>query len=207
MMNKRDYSRENTLRRNDSTKKRLERVMCGYVYHKYPEIYAEGLDFYNRLDACYPGKKDLRKTRQYLALAKNGKGKTDVKKTKGKTNSTRATNDNLVLEIPLIKWGETKATTTTTTTVIEERATVGSNANGEVESTGLLMSDDMLQQIVTELRADPALGSIFDDIMANTDIPNISPLDDIDIPNISPLDDDIDIDIPNISPLERELLC
>ena len=192
-------------------KKRLERVMCGYVYHKYPEIYAEGLDLYNRLDAFYPGKKDLRKTPQYFALVEKTKGKTEGKtkgktegktkgKTKGKTNSTRATNDNLVLEIPLIKWGETK-TTTTTTTVVEECATVGSNANGEtngVESTGLLMSDDMLQQIITELRADPALGSIFDDIMGNPDIPNISPLDD---------DIDIDIDIPNISPLERELLC
>ena len=187
MSKKRNIETERMLRRIDAKKKRLDRVMSGYLYNMHPEIYAEGLRFYNALDRIYPNKKDLRKTPQFLGLQH---GKPPGTTTKVQRVSEKIVKDTFVLEIPLEKRKTavrqsssiTRATETITTSAPKETAdismttnttekpadtivpaeTTPTNASG---TTDLLPLDDAtLDQIIQELNSDTNLHEFFNDI-------------------------------------------
>ena len=182
MNNKRDYDKEKMMRRAEAKRKRVERVVSGYISHKYPVIYAEALTFYDKLNGMYPKKNDLRKTHQYIAFV-------------GECNANKTVKDNLVLRIPLIE--QPAATTTTTATT-----TIGGSATGTptpsvvlpgslqvddatlVQPGDLQIDDATLMEIINDLKSDTTLGQFFDDI-------------DLNFP---------ELDIPDVSPLELELL-
>ena len=188
MNKKRDYDKERMMRRAEAKKKRVERVVSGYIFHKYPVIYAEALTFYDKLNGIYPGKSDLRKTHQYMAFVRE-------------CNASKTVGDNLVLKIPLIK--QPAATTTTTTTTAT--TTIGGSATGTeqptattattgtstpsvvlpgslqvVQPTDFQIDDATLMEIINDLKSDTTSAQFFDDIDLNfpeLDIPDVSPLE------------------------------
>ena len=192
MNKKRDYTQEKMMRRVDAKKKRMERLVSGYVYHKHPGIYREALKFHDELNALYPKKNDLRKTQQYLAFVGTCK----------ENEKTKSVKDSFTLEIPLMKLTPTTVIeeTSVLSTVIEETSVLST----VIEETSVLppqptdatplplqIDDAVLQQIIDDLKSDTDLGQFFNDI-------------DIDME--LGMDPEIDIDIPDISPIERELL-
>ena len=118
MFRKRDIETERILRREEAKRKRLERIVSGYVKYTHPEIYGEAYEFYTQLDAIYPKKNDLRKTPQFQSLKHNAIGKTNKRAVVHHTSKKTAA-DNLVLNIPLIQ-RRTKATTSTTAASVQE---------------------------------------------------------------------------------------
>ena len=122
MLRKRDLETEKTLRREEAKRRRVERVVNGYVKYTHPKIYGEAYEFYTQLDDIYPQKNDLRKTQQFLSLKDNAIGKTNKRATSKKK---RTVTDNLVLNIPLIQRRTTPTTTkdhetATTTASVQE---------------------------------------------------------------------------------------
>ena len=57
---------KNTTRRLLTSTDKHDRFISTYVQEKYPDIYTEANSFYTRLDQMYPGKRDLRKTAEFL---------------------------------------------------------------------------------------------------------------------------------------------
>ena len=88
----------NIRRRNETSRVRESRIINGYVLFKHPGIYAKAKDFYAKLDALYPAKKDLRKTYEYQAFITGLKDN----KYKYERRSQDERLDTMVLEIPLL---------------------------------------------------------------------------------------------------------
>ena len=70
LANKRDYTIEREARREDTRRKRKERVMCAYVKHAHPTVYKEMCNIYEDLNGRYPNTRDLRKTTHFINLKK-----------------------------------------------------------------------------------------------------------------------------------------
>ena len=66
--------RKKSRRQEESNKIRERRVICGYLEIRHPQIYKEGLEFYNFLNSRHPEKKDLRKTNDFEMLKKGVEG-------------------------------------------------------------------------------------------------------------------------------------
>ena len=134
MDRKRNIEGERALRRLDAKRKRLERVMSGYIFYTHPEIYAEGVKFYNTLDAIYPNKKDLRKTPQFMALQQTIPPYNIVEKSKvlQVTEKKRTVKDSFVLEIPLVK---RKTAVQQTSTITRAMKTVATTSATETTAT------------------------------------------------------------------------
>ena len=182
MPRKRDLGKENVLRTEEAKRRRVERVLTGYVKYIHPRIYQEAHRFYNNLDATYPRKKDLRKTHEFQQL---------------KTNNVQGMN-NFVLRIPLMECETTLETSAQTTNVQETSAqttnvqetsaqttnvqetsaqttnvqetpapplsgTIPAETTTTTTTTDLLSIDDaVLEQIMADLRQDPCIKDFFD---------------------------------------------
>ena len=187
MSKKRNIEAEKILRRIDAKKKRLDRVISGYVSHVHPEIYSEGVEFYNTLDSIYPHKKDLRKTPQFLHLQCRKQAET----TKVQQVRQKIVKDTFVLEIPLEKQKTTVRQTTSTITRAAETITtrgpketadisMATNATEKSVDTIVLaekpttntsgtvdllpLDDATLDQIIQELKTDTNLYEFFNNI-------------------------------------------
>ena len=180
--------RKNVYRREESQRVRIERIVAGYVKHRYSKIYEEAYEFYQHLDKLYPNKKDLRRSNEYEWL-KNGTAQTMKKFYKRKAK------DNMVLDIPLLN--ESEIGTINTTQVdeippIQQEIIVHTTQTDEippcqqeitahntqesstqettismpsVSSTDLLpVNDETLEEIISGLREDPNLNNIFDNL-------------------------------------------
>ena len=192
-------------RRVEVEKVRQQRVIAGYVELKHAEIYKEAVEFYELLNQKYPKKKDLRKTNEFEWL-KAGIPEKATKKfytrrikcpDKEKVSSKTTNTDNMQLIIPLMKppvetqlSGETSETNVMiedaevvmiedAEVVIESSADDKTQDNVFDASLGEIIPDNILQDIMSGLREDPDLQTLFDDL---------------------------DIDIEETSPLERELM-
>ena len=84
------------------TNRRVSYFVEEYVREKYTNIYSEAINFYSKLDRLYPGKIDLRKTKEFREW------KTAIPDDISHINlntaiqQTEQQTDNLVLRIPLI---------------------------------------------------------------------------------------------------------
>ena len=65
MSGKRDLVRENEMRRLATRKKNADKVIIGYIKTKYPSVYGEAAKYLQELNAEYPDKKDLSKTKTF----------------------------------------------------------------------------------------------------------------------------------------------
>ena len=184
-------------RRRERDRRRKERIrqdqlMIAYIKVKYPVIHEEANKYYNTINALFKDKKDLRKTDHFRARL----FQTEY-------------SDNMVLQIPLIptkKAGETViqddiATAETlpdiaTTETLPDIATTETLPDIAIDN---ILQDIMptleqelpkglIEQIINELRADPEIAKLMNDIEDNVD-------EDLDI----------DIDFEN-NLLEKELL-
>ena len=174
-------------RRRERDRRRKERIrqdqlMIAYIKVKYPVIHEEA-NKYNTINALFKDKKDLRKTDHFRARL----FQTEY-------------SDNMVLQIPLIptkKAGETViqddiataetlpdiATTETLPDIAIDNILQDIRPTLEQE-----LPEGLIEQIVNELRADPEIAKLMNDIEDNVD-------EDLDI----------DIDFEN-NLLEKELL-
>ena len=202
---KRDYTLEREARREDTRRKRQERVMCAYVKHAHPAVYKEMCDVYEELNEKHPNTRDLRKTVDFIRLRRR------VENERKPQKNTRE----LCLEIPLMR----STTTTTTTTTSPPAVSVSTPMSPPVVLTPLPTAsspppvptasspppvptasspppvlppvpDDTYQELLEELQKDSDLWQIFHDF----------PVEELD-----PLVAQDLGDINGISPLEVEL--
>ena len=103
----RDYTVERERRREDTRRKRKERLMCAYIKHVHPTVYEESCKIYQHLNAMHPNTRDLQKTPYFINL-KNGVGKKPSEK---KASRKNCQGHKFTLEIPLMRM-ETQTTTT-----------------------------------------------------------------------------------------------
>ena len=101
----------NVRRQTEASRVRMNRVLTGYVHVKHPVIYTKAKEFYERLDALYPEKKDLRKTYEYhefLTGLTNNKYRYERRSEESFSDTTvldrseESFSDTMVLEIPLM---------------------------------------------------------------------------------------------------------
>ena len=188
---------------------RQDQLMIAYIKIKHPTIYEEANQYYNTMNAIYINKKDLRKTARFK----------EVEADTTKRSSETVYHDNMILEIPLIQPATKKPEETdiATAETSEERmnleavnsifpdiaTTETSEERMNPDTVDSIFPDiathtlvpelpaDLIQQIIDELRADPELATIMDNIEDQV----LYETEDLDI--------DIDI-VDNL--LEKELL-
>ena len=128
-------------RRRQVKKEGRKAIFCiKYIQLRYPQIHNEVCEFFTVVNQRYPGKRDLSKTYEFNRL----------KESAGLVKNTMLLEPHL--EIPLIPNNAVSTPTTTPTTTEEE---IPPFINIESEE---------IDKIINELRKDPDLVSVFDDI-------------------------------------------
>ena len=166
---------------------RQDQLMINYIKVKYPVIYGESRDYFSTLNTLYPTRHDLRKTWLFKQF---------------KTNTKSC--DNMVLEIPLMnhKTNEDKETINH-----EDKETPNHEAKDheakettyvddifpDIDPTTLLpeLSPQFIEEIIKDLRADPDLAALMNDVEDQMEYEDVA--------------DDLDIDI-QADLLEKELV-
>ena len=164
--------RKNTTRRLLTSTDKHDRFISTYVKNKYPDIYDEAHQVYTDLDQIYPQKRDLRKTQEFLHITQGVSNiyqqyYTDkcLKKTQEKSCT-----DNMVLQIPLLNFNETSTGTPQESSDLhaDETPTVTLHADETPTVTphadeALSIPNNVLDDVISELRKDPDLETIFND--------------------------------------------
>ena len=166
--------RKRFTRKNLTLKNKKDRFISTYVETKYPQIYEEAKKCYDQIDVVYPNKRDLTKTVEYLYISagvtslnqyyhkrREEKVKNMLEKEHGiDDNMVREhgindnmvkehrINDNMVLKIPLFD--------------AKDSNKPGTSSHQQQEP--LPIPDDLYQTLLQELRNDPELYSIFNDM-------------------------------------------
>ena len=105
-MVRRNNQKENARRRGDTKKRRADKLMIAYIKNKYPAVYKEGAEFYEKLNRQHPDKIDLTKAPEFVALTKTAGSSTTI----------------LQLEIELMDKGQVEKTRTRTTMEVVDEA-------------------------------------------------------------------------------------
>ena len=150
-----------------------------YIHAKYPEIHDEACEFFNIVKQKYPGKRDLTKTCEFKHL----------KDQPGLMENTTMLEPHLV--IPLMPNNAVLAPTTMETTTEEEIPPV------------IDMESEEIEKIIDELRQDPDLASVFDDIEVSAYTTVESTLEE-EIPSFDDMDLQLDFhalgeDLPELN--------
>ena len=127
---------------------RHDRFISAYVKAKHSQIYMEANEFYEQLDKHNPGKRDLCKTVEFLQSTTRFKSFTEYyKREKSGLNTKRKKQpvDNMVLNIPLM---------------------VNKKVTEEVNTCEppLAIPDHLYLDLLQEIRNDPDLHAIFNDM-------------------------------------------
>ena len=153
-----------------------------YIHAKYPEIHDETCEFFNIVNQKYPGKRDLTRTYEFKHL----------KDQPGLMENTTMLEPHL--EIPLMPNNAVLTPTNDPTTTEEEIPPV------------IDMESEEIEKIIDELRQDPDLASVFDDIEVSAYTTVESTLEE-EIPSFDDMDFQLDFhalgeDLPE---LEQEI--
>ena len=142
-----------------------------YVRVKYRDVYSEAINFYTALDQAYPRKRNLCKTSEFQSW------RVEVHKKDKKSTAQQEKTRNMALSIPLIPHSPpTPNTETSTTAEIQQPLATPPGIGAELTidmppetplETDDQMTDRRIQEIIAELRDDPDLNGIFDDIETN----------------------------------------
>ena len=122
-----------------------------YVRTKYPKIYGEALEFYEKIRKGYPTKHDLRKTTEFRQWKREEEQPLEPQAPKTPPA------DNLQLRVPL--WD------TSTLTSAQNLETVAQEVLGEGTIYPSLQDEipsELIEEVLTELREDPDLKDIFE---------------------------------------------
>ena len=146
-------------RRNLNLKIRQDRFVSAYVRHKHPQAYSEASKWYKQLDEMYPEKKDLRKTLEFLRMTmgvrsynqyySKRKNETVEKSSKKQAQEKNDIVDNMILKIPLMKMSET---------ILQKASTI------KDDEPNLIITDQEYGAVIEELRNDPDLYAIYNDL-------------------------------------------
>ena len=172
-------------------------AIADYLLVTVPLQHMEAVQFINKLEQQYPGKKDIRKTPEFRSFQKIhlriSDGKTSSTATNnqpGDTGKIVGTKKEMVLNIQLMNTIQTQETSQP---IPQASAKPGSEW-GEVNSIFDQIPDDVMNRMLKDINKDPCLKSILDQFdMYEEEI--------IDEGSLS----DINIDIDCESPLEQEL--
>ena len=113
-----------------------------YVLARYPDIHGEACEFFNIVSEKYPGKRDLCRTHEFMQL-------------RGEQVLVKNTMLEPQLEIRLMSNNPVVKPTNHPTTTQEEE---------EIPPVINSMENEEIERIIDELRQDPDLASVFDDI-------------------------------------------
>ena len=172
-------------RQTQKTQRRVSYFVEEYVREKYANIYSEAINFYSKLDSLYPGKIDLRKTKEFRQW------KQTIPDDINQINSNTATidqpeqqTDNFVLRIPLMPRPSTPQTPPPpppedrTVEIPQEMPAeippLEIGAEQIIEMSPLQfetqaesddgITDQRIQEIIQELQNDPDLNGLLNDI-------------------------------------------
>ena len=133
-----------------SANARHDRLVTAYLKKKYPEAYDEAERYYNTLNLRYPTKRDLTKTADFLQFSTGYSTFIEYYRMRSKDQKQKkkahTVEDNMTLQIPLMDSEDV------CTTKLFEKA-----------DQALAIPDDVYDDIVSELRKDPQLYTIFDE--------------------------------------------
>ena len=116
-----------------------------YIGIKYPKIYAEACKLHDYISAVYPGKRDLTTTPEFKHCTEDESVKNSMLQP--------------MLQIPLMP---KQIHSTLRTTTSKEMPQTQSNQTEEIPPV-IDVDDQEIQKMITELRQDPDLASIFND--------------------------------------------
>ena len=160
-----------TARKTLSVRAKHDRFITSYLQVKYPKEYEEAQQYYQQLNVQYPKKRDLTKTTEFLYLATGHRTfvqyyrqRIHAKKTKKISEKTDIV-DNMVLQIPLMNSNDMD------TVVLEEKADesdMNTVVLEEKADESLVIPDDIYDNLIRELRNDPELYTIFNDMNVDT---------------------------------------
>ena len=158
-----------------------------YVRVKFSKVYTEAINFYSALDQIYPEKKDLCRTTEF----RRWRAKLSKKSTTDTRQPEHESTRNMVLNIPLLPHPSSTANTVETTgqtstvseldtpSEIQQSPATPPEIGAEIivemppiqPQTPLETDDEItdrrIQEIIAELRDDPDLNGIFDDLEPN----------------------------------------
>ena len=192
-------------RRARDAKTREDRTVNEYIKIRHPEIYREAVGFYEKLDAKYPNKGDLRKLPEFYQLS------TRIFKPKTKS---------MVLRIPLLSCDKSvQDTTVQEPAVIDQDTTVQEPAAMDQDTTvqePAAMDQDTIDRIVedTTVQEEPVAMDQDTTVQEPAAFAELGPIDQDTIDQIVvDLQNDPDIynffehiELDQLSPLETELL-
>ena len=118
-----------------------------YIEEKYRGIYDEAINFYNMLNGLHPTKNDLRKTKEFKKWKKS-------KPTNPESSTATTTTATISQDNP-----ESSTATTTTATTSQDPAQVTVEVLPPLQTT-----DQRITEILQDLRNDPDLDAIFNEI-------------------------------------------
>ena len=206
------WERKNKYRKLEAERVRVERVICGYVKHRHPDIYSEGEEFYNSLNQLYPGKKDLRRCNEF-ERPKQGEN-ISIKKyyIRKKPTIQHTVKDSMVLNIPLmdgtdIDKAQTPTVNETGQETVEEVALESScqlqQVNQTIQETTeevVLESSCQLQQVnqtIQETTEEAVVQASFTEPPLSEDIMELLIKGLREDPDICGLFDNIDFELDN----------
>ena len=186
--------RHNERRRKTKSEGRKAIFCMDYIRIKYPEIHSEACEFFTVINAKYPEKRDLKKTHEFQCF----KQSPELMKNTVSTENTMSMELEPLLEIPLM--ANPNSNTTVSTSVEQETLytteqiistcttqTIETTTEEEIPLTSINDTEsDMIDQIIEQLRQDPNLSSVFDDIELQVEFDQLG--EDLDIPELNLLE-------------------
>ena len=180
MSAKRNLPRENEMRRLATRKKNADKVIIGYIKTKHPVVYGEAEKYLQGLNAEYPDKKDLSKTKRFQNMLR-----TEATCENCQVRSKVVRMDSFRLQIELNDYTKTAnppaqdspAEVTLQTSrdemakanTLAELATAAVTAQDPQDATLSLMDEGTLEEIMNDLREDPTIADFFSDVESQLD--------------------------------------
>ena len=178
---RRNLPRENEARRQETKKRRADKVVVGYVKALYPVIFQQASEYYVKLDQANPQKLDLTKTLEFRTLQKNKIAVADNFELKieliDNGKQTEKTTPALEAEatpsltpqlIDNGKQTETTTQTVKTTPALEAEATPSLTPQPTTDTTceTLLtpLDQETLEAIIADLRQEPFMDDFLNNI-------------------------------------------
>ena len=192
--------RHNERRRKIQSEGRKAIFSMDYIRIKYPEIHSEACEFFTVINAKYPEKRDLKKTHEFQCFKQSPELMKNTVFTENtvSTENTMSTELEPLLEIPLMANPNSNTTVSTsveqetlyaTEQIISTCTTQTIETTTEQEIPPISINDiesDMIDQIIEQLRQDPDLSSVFDDIELQMEFDQLG--EDLDIPELNLLE-------------------
>ena len=163
-------------RQNKKMERRLSVFVQDYVQEKYQSIHAEAISFYNTLNDLYPKKIDLRKTKEFRQWKKTKPGNRESSATTAATNTSQADQD------PTVQQSNNSPLTIPQAETAPRELEIGAELTVEaapLQSDPQSITDQRIEEIIQELRNDPDLNAIFNDVEMSVEQDDEGIVDDI----------------------------